>query len=113
MVTRISNKLRAEAAMRRTPKTKSTRRTRHIEAALYRLGHTNVRVWWEPMGPALEMCGHSGGFMFTSSEQTSGQVPLGHSLDEALDNVRHYRVRNETRRPSPGPFGGPGAGGAA
>lgn len=26
-------------------------------------GHTNVRVWWEPITRAMEMCGPHGGWM--------------------------------------------------
>lgn len=69
-------------------------KARQLRKALEGAGHTRVRVWWEPIGPALEMCGHSGGYMFTSREQQSPSlVPLGLSLAEALVAVRLWRVQ--------------------
>lgn len=62
-----------------------TMRQRLIRARLLVLGHTHVRVWWEPIGPALEMCGYSGGFFFSSDEYST--TPIGLSLDEALSNL--------------------------
>lgn len=67
-------------------------RARKLRAYLESLGHKRVVVWWEPMGPAFEMCGHSGGYMFRSLQQT-GQIPLGLSLAEALKNADLYAPR--------------------
>jgi hypothetical protein len=63
-------------------------RTRKLIAALEAAGHTEVRVRWEPIGPAMEMCGHSGGYFFKSKQRR--EEPLGTSLREALANVRLY-----------------------
>ncbi len=46
------------------------------------LGFRGFKLRWEPMGPALEMCGHSGGYILT--ERDDDITPLGLSLDEAL-----------------------------
>jgi hypothetical protein len=67
-------------------------RSRKLKVALERLGHTNVTVRWEPIGPALEMCGHSGGYFF-ESDQATGVNPLGISLDEAMHWVKVYKAK--------------------
>jgi hypothetical protein len=54
---------------------------KQLKARLEELGHTNVRVWWEPIGPAFEMCGHSGGYFFESDQD--GPDPIGLSFAEA------------------------------
>lgn len=56
-------------------------RMRRLWDRLTELGFTRFKLWWEPMGPALEKCGHSGGYMM---EDKHGMCPLGLSLDEAL-----------------------------
>lgn len=49
---------------------------------LVSLGFRKFKLWWEPIGPALEMCGHSGGYML---EDSDGKYwPLGICLDDAL-----------------------------
>jgi hypothetical protein len=54
---------------------------RRLWDRLASLGFIKVQLWWEPIGPALEMCGHSGGYMAL----IDGRIePLGLSLDEAL-----------------------------
>lgn len=66
-----------------------SRRSLAVIAALEASGHTNVKLEWEPIGPAAEMCGHSGGYLFTSDQQR-GVIPLGLSMHEALANVPRY-----------------------
>lgn len=69
-------------------------RVRKLREHLESLGHRRVVVWWETVGPAAEMCGLSGGFMFRS-KQESGPTPLGLSLAEAVETAsRHYDVRS-------------------
>lgn len=73
-------------------------RMRKLRAALEGVGHTKIKIRWEPIGPALEMCGHSGGYIF-ESEQTQALrempsvIPLGLSLDEAMERVPLWAVR--------------------
>lgn len=53
------------------------------------LGFRGFTLRWEPMGPALEMCGHSGGYIIT--EQPNDMVtPLGLSLQVALKMAEHH-----------------------
>lgn len=52
-----------------------------LKAALEAEGYTNVKVWWEHIGPAMEMCGHSGGYVFNSDQED--QIPIGLSYGEA------------------------------
>ena len=59
-----------------------------LRRKLERLGHRKFKLWWEPIGPALEMCGHSGGYMFV--DEDGQQWPLGISLDEAMRAAEHY-----------------------
>ncbi len=74
-------------------------RMRRLQRALEKSGHTGVELRWEPMGPALEMCGHSGGYIFESDQTREGVnglpsvIPLGLSLAEALSRVRLYAPR--------------------
>jgi hypothetical protein len=63
-----------------------------LKAAIEAAGYTEVKVWWEPMGIALEMCGHSGGYIFESEEEA--EIPLGLSFAEALENLKLWN-RNE------------------
>lgn len=64
-------------------------RARKLRAFLESMGHTRVVVWWEPMGPAFEMCGHSGGYFFRSAQER-GPIPLGLSLNEALQAAQFH-----------------------
>lgn len=57
-------------------------RIRKLWDRLHSLGFRQFTLKWEPIGPALEMCGHSGGYILTEREREI--VPLGLSLDEAL-----------------------------
>lgn len=57
-------------------------RMRKLWDRLVSLGFRGFKLHWEPIGPALEMCGHSGGYILTERD---GQVtPLGLSLIDAL-----------------------------
>jgi hypothetical protein len=76
-----------------------SRRTLQLIAALEKAGHTNVGVWWEPVGPAVEMCGQSGGYFFAST-QHEGINPLGLSLKEALATLKRYPVKKAVRTPA-------------
>ena len=51
------------------------------------LGFRKVTLWWEPIGPALEMCGHSGGYIMAIDHEIT---PLGLSLDEALSGAERH-----------------------
>lgn len=48
-------------------------------------GHTNVFVWYESLGPAVEMCGESGGYMYCSDQRDIEAI--GYSFDEAMDVI--------------------------
>jgi hypothetical protein len=50
-------------------------------------GHTNVFVWYERLGSAMEMCGPSGGYMYVSDQ--SSLEPIGYSFDEALEIINN------------------------
>ena len=57
-------------------------------------GHTNVFTWYEKLGSAMEMCGCSGGYMYTSDQSTL--EPIGYSFEEAiemLDNEWHKAIK--------------------
>lgn len=60
-------------------------RHRKLIDALTKLGHTNVRVWWEPLGPSFEMCGPSGGYFFKSDQ---GFEPIGWSFEMAMEQAQ-------------------------
>ena len=62
-----------------------SRKEKIIKAALERLGHTNVFVWWESLGPRIEMCGPTGGYMFCSDK--TDLVALGYSFDAVMELV--------------------------
>jgi len=64
----------------------TSRRSRLLWDKLVDLGFERFTIEWVPMGPALEMCGHSGGYVMV--ELPGCEVtPLGLSLDEALRNA--------------------------
>ena len=48
-------------------------------------GHTGVRVWWEPITRAMEMCGPGGGWMADTDQR--GNEPLGLNFRDALNHV--------------------------
>lgn len=58
-----------------------------LVAVLRELGHTGIKVRWEPLGGAAEMCGPSGGWFFASDQQ-SGVNPLATSIASAIEVAR-------------------------
>lgn len=70
----------------RPPSPKARKLAQELEA----MGHRSVRVWWERIGMAMEMCGPSGGW-FCESDMTHYQPePLGLSFGAALHAVRNH-----------------------
>lgn len=63
---------------------------RKIAHALETMGHRNVRVWWEPIGVAMEMCGPSGGWWCESDMTHYRPEPLGLSFCAAMHAVQHH-----------------------
>jgi len=61
-------------------------RTNKLKIKLELLGHTNVKVQWESLGSATEMCGCSGGYVFESDQDSYG---LGYSFLEAMRTVEN------------------------
>ncbi len=48
-------------------------------------GFSDFTLWWEPIGPALEMCGHSGGYMYQDKD---GKLePFGATIEQALKHA--------------------------
>lgn len=68
-------------------KTNSSPRAKIIKTLLETKGHSDVHVWWEPFGAAMEMCGNSGGFMCVTKELAAIE-PLGLSFNEAVDHIK-------------------------
>lgn len=62
--------------------------TRKLWDRLEKLGFRKFKLRWEPIGPALEMCGHSGGYIMT--ERDDEITPLGLSLREALQRAKGH-----------------------
>lgn len=60
-------------------------RMRRLWDRLASLGFRRFTLRWEPIGPALEMCGNSGGYLLT--EHDDQITPLGLSLADALDGA--------------------------
>ena len=73
------------------PRQSKSRNAWKLRRALEALGHTRVVVWWEPIGPALEMCGHSGGYFFRSA-QKYGPIPFGITFREASEAVHVWAL---------------------
>lgn len=74
--------------------TNKSKRSLKIKKRLEEIGHTGVHVWWENLGPAVEMCGPSGGYMYMSDQTYQFQTPIGLSYVEAmrtLDNPWHWK----------------------
>lgn len=67
---------------------------------LERMGHRQVRVWWERIGMAMEMCGPSGGW-FCESDMTQGPEPLGLNCEAALHAVRNHSWLDFRHVPEP------------
>lgn len=62
-----------------------TRKQAQIAAMLHRHGHTNVRVWWERITAAMEMCGQGGGWMAETDQV--GVEPLGLNYERAIEHI--------------------------
>ena len=69
-------------------KVNTSPKQKKIKAAVEALGHTNVEVWWEPIGGAPEMCGNEGGYFFHSGQEEL--EPLGYSFDEAMEALQNW-----------------------
>lgn len=74
----------------RTHRSRSTTRgrMRKLWDRLASLGFRGFTLRWEPIGPALEMCGNSGGYIL--EERDDEITPLGLSLGEALRAAEHH-----------------------
>lgn len=62
-------------------------KSRKIWDRLKSLGFRDVTLWWEPIGPALEMCGYSGGYI---AELNGATVPLGLNMSDALCSAERH-----------------------
>ena len=65
-------------------------KARRLAQELEAMGHRNVRVWWEPIGVAMEMCGPSGGWWCESDMTHYRPEPLGLSFCAAMHAVQHH-----------------------
>jgi len=59
-----------------------------LSSLLSELGHTRIKVWWERLRGATEMCGQGGGWFFYSKER--GTNHLGNNVVDARANARHW-----------------------
>jgi hypothetical protein len=75
-------------------KVNTSPKQKKIKVALEAIGHTNVEVWWEPIGGAPEMCGPEGGFFFHSDQESL--EPLGYSFNEAMEAIETWEYLNVT-----------------
>lgn len=66
-------------------KVNTSPKQKKLKKALEDIGHTNVEVWWENLGAAMEMCGPEGGYLFCSDQEDI--CPLGYSFNEALETI--------------------------
>ena len=55
-----------------------------IQKAATRLGFGKVKMLYEPIGIALEMCGHTGGWEVRTKD---GQEFLGYNADEVIADM--------------------------
>lgn len=62
-----------------------TKKQAQLATMLRKRGHTNVRVWWERITAAMEMCGQGGGWMAETDQ--AGVEPLGLNYDRAVDHI--------------------------
>lgn len=77
-------------------KVNTSPKQKKIKKALEEKGHTNVEVWWEPLEPAMEMCGMGGGYFFHSDQEDLN--PIGYSFDGVMKSIEEYSwldVRNK------------------
>lgn len=89
--------------MKRRYKTHRSRATtqgrmRKLWDRIAALGFRGFTLRWEPMGPALEMCGHSGGYILEERNNRE-TTPLGLTLAEALDNAEGHAAYVRTFSP--------------
>ena len=66
-------------------KTNNSPKAKKLKKRLEELGHKDVHVWWEPLGPAYEMCGNEGGYMYVSNFVDN--QPIGYTFKEALEII--------------------------
>jgi hypothetical protein len=71
---------------RYSEKVNTSPKQKKIKKVLEELGHTDVEVWWEPIGGATEMCGNEGGYFFSSEENTL--EPIGYSFNEVMEYIQ-------------------------
>lgn len=66
-----------------------------IKKKLEENGHINVFVWYERLGAAVEMGGHSGGYMYASDQTTI--EPIGYSFEEAIETIENswHKVKTD------------------
>ena len=66
-----------------------------IKKKLEENGHTNVFVWYERLGAAMEMAGCSGGYMYASDQEAI--IPIGYSFEEAMEAIENswHKVKTE------------------
>ncbi len=72
-----------------------SRAARKIWDALRKQGFKQFRFWYEPIGPALEMAGHSGGWMLVAivGAGAESQWPLGYNAKDAAAEVSKLSPR--------------------
>lgn len=63
-------------------------RMRKLWDRIVMLGFRRFKLRWDPIGPALEMCGHSGGYILT--ERNGDITPLGLTIGEALHHANGH-----------------------
>lgn len=66
----------------------SSRGARRVWNALVKAGHTGINLTHEPIGAALEMCGNTGGWMFSSD--SSSYDYLGITIEMALAQIERW-----------------------
>ena len=63
-------------------KPNKSNKCKKLKAKLEENGHTNVFVWYESLGPAMDKCGCSGGYMYTSDQVVI--EPLGYPFEYSM-----------------------------
>ena len=64
-----------------------SQKCKKIKNKLEENGHTNVFVWYERLGTAVEKGGCSGGYMYTSDQVAI--EPIGYSFGEAMESIEN------------------------
>lgn len=79
------------------------RAARRVWKAIKANGFTKFKLWYEPVGPALEMAGHTGGWMMiaTVGAGAESQWPLGYSAEQAATEVSKLSPRPQPSNPLP------------